>query len=200
MKLHCNELHVSLLFQRGEVVRIIRKTADGWWLAQDTKGNKGVVPKTYLKVHNQPNIWITVKSFEQQRNFSTTYHKITVDMKIQFTMVYIDYSSNKTCTYWSLPCFHTDLSLCNMLPKYTRKCKHTIKVPVLLLQYCVSHCSVTNWWNWLWKTFIFQIGSGVNDEDNDEDEDDDDDENEEESEEDDEELTEQEKQRFYITV
>ncbi|XP_074484515.1 nephrocystin-1-like [Sebastes fasciatus] len=39
----------DLSVQRGEVVRIIRRTADGWWLAQDTKGNRGVVPKTYLK-------------------------------------------------------------------------------------------------------------------------------------------------------
>uniref|UniRef100_A0A7N6BEL5 SH3 domain-containing protein n=1 Tax=Anabas testudineus TaxID=64144 RepID=A0A7N6BEL5_ANATE len=36
---------------KGEILRIIRKTADGWWLAQDTKGNRGVVPKNYLKVH-----------------------------------------------------------------------------------------------------------------------------------------------------
>uniref|UniRef100_A0A3B4YE76 Nephronophthisis 1 n=1 Tax=Seriola lalandi dorsalis TaxID=1841481 RepID=A0A3B4YE76_SERLL len=42
----------DLSVQRGEALRIIRKTADGWWLAQDTKGNRGVVPKTYLKVHN----------------------------------------------------------------------------------------------------------------------------------------------------
>ncbi|XP_039994224.1 nephrocystin-1 isoform X2 [Xiphias gladius] len=40
----------DLSVQRGEVLRIIRKTADGWWLAQDTKGNRGVVPKTYLKI------------------------------------------------------------------------------------------------------------------------------------------------------
>jgi len=31
-------------------LRIIRKTADGWWLAEDAKGNRGVVPKTFLKV------------------------------------------------------------------------------------------------------------------------------------------------------
>ncbi|XP_022608672.1 nephrocystin-1 [Seriola dumerili] len=40
----------DLSVQRGEALRIIRKTADGWWLAQDTKGNRGVVPKTYLKI------------------------------------------------------------------------------------------------------------------------------------------------------
>ncbi|KAF3841854.1 hypothetical protein F7725_023805 [Dissostichus mawsoni] len=35
---------------RGEILKIIRKTADGWWLAQDTKGNTGLVPKTYLQI------------------------------------------------------------------------------------------------------------------------------------------------------
>ncbi|XP_069000392.1 nephrocystin-1 isoform X2 [Embiotoca jacksoni] len=40
----------DLSVQRGEVLRIIRKTADGWWLAQDTKGSRGVVPRTYLKM------------------------------------------------------------------------------------------------------------------------------------------------------
>uniref|UniRef100_A0A3Q2E1A9 Nephronophthisis 1 n=1 Tax=Cyprinodon variegatus TaxID=28743 RepID=A0A3Q2E1A9_CYPVA len=40
----------DLSVQSGEVLKIIKKAADGWWLAQDTKGNRGVVPKTFLKV------------------------------------------------------------------------------------------------------------------------------------------------------
>ncbi|KAM8859340.1 nephrocystin-1 isoform 2-T2 [Spinachia spinachia] len=40
----------DLSVQRGGVLRIIRQTADGWWLAQDANGNRGVVPKTYLKI------------------------------------------------------------------------------------------------------------------------------------------------------
>uniref|UniRef100_UPI0037E78EC8 nephrocystin-1 n=1 Tax=Semicossyphus pulcher TaxID=241346 RepID=UPI0037E78EC8 len=40
----------DLSVQTGELLMIVRRTADGWWLAQDTKGNRGVVPKTYLKI------------------------------------------------------------------------------------------------------------------------------------------------------
>ncbi|PWA14060.1 hypothetical protein CCH79_00015795 [Gambusia affinis] len=40
----------DLSVRKGEVLKIIKKTADGWWLAQDKIGNRGVVPKTYLKI------------------------------------------------------------------------------------------------------------------------------------------------------
>ncbi|KAM6956237.1 nephrocystin-1 [Aplochiton taeniatus] len=39
----------DLTVQEGEVLSILRKRKDGWWLAQDSRGNQGVVPRTYLK-------------------------------------------------------------------------------------------------------------------------------------------------------
>ncbi|XP_038816743.1 nephrocystin-1 [Salvelinus namaycush] len=39
----------DLTIQMGEVLTILSKNEDGWWLAQDSKGSKGLVPKTYLK-------------------------------------------------------------------------------------------------------------------------------------------------------
>ncbi|KAK2843894.1 hypothetical protein Q7C36_012109 [Tachysurus vachellii] len=39
----------DLNVQEGAVVRVLQKTGDGWWLAQDSAGHKGLVPKNYLK-------------------------------------------------------------------------------------------------------------------------------------------------------
>uniref|UniRef100_A0A671PW26 Nephrocystin-1-like n=1 Tax=Sinocyclocheilus anshuiensis TaxID=1608454 RepID=A0A671PW26_9TELE len=40
----------DLSIQKGEVLRVLSKNKDGWWLAQNSKGQKGLVPKTFLKV------------------------------------------------------------------------------------------------------------------------------------------------------
>ncbi|KAK7902108.1 hypothetical protein WMY93_018877 [Mugilogobius chulae] len=39
----------DLSVKKGDVLTIIRKNADGWWLAQNVGGSRGVVPKTFLK-------------------------------------------------------------------------------------------------------------------------------------------------------
>ncbi|XP_016125477.1 nephrocystin-1 isoform X2 [Sinocyclocheilus grahami] len=43
----------DLSIQKGEVLRVVSKNKDGWWLAQNSKGQKGLVPKTFLKTSSQ---------------------------------------------------------------------------------------------------------------------------------------------------
>ncbi|XP_029450191.1 nephrocystin-1 isoform X3 [Rhinatrema bivittatum] len=40
----------DLTFKKGEILQILDKKPDGWWVAENSKGNKGFVPKTYLQV------------------------------------------------------------------------------------------------------------------------------------------------------
>lgn len=38
------------LGEKGEVLKVLYKNKDGWWLAKNSKGQKGLVPKTFLKM------------------------------------------------------------------------------------------------------------------------------------------------------
>ncbi|NWW32813.1 NPHP1 protein, partial [Panurus biarmicus] len=40
----------DLTFVRGEILLILDKKADGWWVAENSKGERGLVPRTYLAV------------------------------------------------------------------------------------------------------------------------------------------------------
>ncbi|XP_068828907.1 nephrocystin-1 isoform X1 [Capricornis sumatraensis] len=43
----------DLTFKKGEILCIIKKNPDGWWMAKNAKGNKGLIPKTYLEPCNK---------------------------------------------------------------------------------------------------------------------------------------------------
>ncbi|XP_008063848.1 nephrocystin-1 [Carlito syrichta] len=43
----------DLTFKKGEILLIIEKKPDGWWIAKNAKGNKGLVPRTYLEPYDK---------------------------------------------------------------------------------------------------------------------------------------------------
>ncbi|NWW90998.1 NPHP1 protein, partial [Rhynochetos jubatus] len=43
----------DLTFTKGEVLLIHDKKADGWWVAENSKGERGLVPRTYLAVRDE---------------------------------------------------------------------------------------------------------------------------------------------------
>uniref|UniRef100_A0A673T7N7 Nephrocystin-1 n=1 Tax=Suricata suricatta TaxID=37032 RepID=A0A673T7N7_SURSU len=43
----------DLTFKKGEILLIIEEKPDGWWIAKNVKGNKGLIPRTYVELYNK---------------------------------------------------------------------------------------------------------------------------------------------------
>ncbi|XP_053520681.1 nephrocystin-1 isoform X5 [Artibeus jamaicensis] len=43
----------DLTFKKGEILHIIEKNPDGWWMGKNAKGDKGLVPRTYLEIRSR---------------------------------------------------------------------------------------------------------------------------------------------------
>ncbi|XP_063086063.1 nephrocystin-1-like isoform X6 [Cavia porcellus] len=43
----------DLTFKKGEILLIIEKKPDGWWIAKNAEGNEGLIPRTYLELCNK---------------------------------------------------------------------------------------------------------------------------------------------------
>ncbi|XP_036910891.1 nephrocystin-1 isoform X4 [Sturnira hondurensis] len=44
----------DLTFKKGEILHIIERNPDGWWMGKNAKGDKGLVPRTYLEIRSRP--------------------------------------------------------------------------------------------------------------------------------------------------
>lgn len=87
--------HFFAVFKRGDVLSIIRKTADGWWLAQDTQGNRGVVPKNYLKVAEFQKFDILTSLKSLFRLWILKYSLLWWLLKLAFTFYNIKYKQSQ---------------------------------------------------------------------------------------------------------
>ncbi|XP_006873607.1 PREDICTED: nephrocystin-1 [Chrysochloris asiatica] len=43
----------DLTFKKREILIVVEKKPDGWWIAKNTQGNTGLVPRTYLEPNNK---------------------------------------------------------------------------------------------------------------------------------------------------
>ncbi|NP_001085200.1 nephronophthisis 1 (juvenile) L homeolog [Xenopus laevis] len=71
----------DLTFKKGQVLHILDKKLDGWWIAEDSKGNKGLVPKTYLQVYKSGDPSVDQSEEESEEDVEETEDDKTITMQ-----------------------------------------------------------------------------------------------------------------------
>ncbi|XP_050170866.1 nephrocystin-1 isoform X2 [Myiozetetes cayanensis] len=76
----------DLTFEKGEILLIHDKKVDGWWVAENSKGERGLVPRTYLAVPKK----------EEERQEEREEHIEVVDETADGTEI-----KRRTDSHWS---------------------------------------------------------------------------------------------------
>ncbi|NXW73578.1 NPHP1 protein, partial [Hirundo rustica] len=86
----------DLTFVKGEILLIHDKKADGWWLAENSKGERGLVPRTYLAALFHFKCEFQVPKEEEESHEESEEHIEVVDETADGTEI-----KKRTDSHWS---------------------------------------------------------------------------------------------------